>query len=147
MPQLGRNKIAKPKSPCQGLRLIDMIQLIKYYPLKLPDGIAKFADFRNQDFAKQHPERIFKHVQGGLFIMRRAMYDEIGGFRAIPIMEDVDIMRRIGRNRFSILACDVVTSAERYRREGYIRRMLRNLTCLSMWFIGVPPERIVRIYN
>ncbi len=47
---------------------------------QLPDGIAKFADFRNQDFAQQHPERIFKHVQGGLFIMRRAMYDEIGGF-------------------------------------------------------------------
>ena len=47
---------------------------------QLPDGVAKFADFRNQDFAKQHPERIFKHVQGGLFIMRRAMYDEIGGF-------------------------------------------------------------------
>ena len=47
---------------------------------QLPAGIAKFADFRNQGFAKQHPERVFKHVQGGLFIMRRAMYDDIGGF-------------------------------------------------------------------
>lgn len=47
---------------------------------QLPGGVAKFADFRNPDFARQNPERIFKHVQGGLFIMRRAMYDAIGGF-------------------------------------------------------------------
>lgn len=47
---------------------------------QLPDGVANFSDFRNQDFARQNPERVFKHVQGGLFIMRRAMYDAIGGF-------------------------------------------------------------------
>jgi glycosyltransferase involved in cell wall biosynthesis len=52
-------------------------------------GYAKslplFAKFRNQQFAVAHPERVFRHVQGGLFILRRAMYREIGGFsEAVP---------------------------------------------------------------
>ncbi len=45
-----------------------------------PNGISLFPRFRNQNFAAENPERIFGHVQGGLFAMRRAMVDEIGGF-------------------------------------------------------------------
>ncbi len=37
--------------------------------------------------------------------------------------------------------------ASRYRRDGYWRRPLRNLFCLSLYFLGVPPERIVRLYG
>ena len=43
-------------------------------------GISEFPRFRNKDFAAQNPERIFKHVQGGFFILRKKMYAEIGGF-------------------------------------------------------------------
>lgn len=51
----------------------------------LATGIPLFDKFRNPDFAAHHPDRIFHHVQGGLFILRRAMYDEIGGFsEAVP---------------------------------------------------------------
>jgi glycosyltransferase involved in cell wall biosynthesis len=39
-----------------------------------------FGKFRNQAFAAKHPERVFQHVQGGLFVIRRVMYDAIGGF-------------------------------------------------------------------
>jgi hypothetical protein len=39
-----------------------------------------------------------------------------------------------------------VTSAARYRREGYLKRMGRNLVCLSLVFAGVSPERIRKIY-
>ena len=45
-----------------------------------PKGIPLFAKFRNQDFAAAHKDRIFGHVQGGLFGIRRAMVDQIGGF-------------------------------------------------------------------
>jgi glycosyltransferase involved in cell wall biosynthesis len=45
-----------------------------------PSGVALFDKFRNKHFATENPERIFKHVQGGFFIIRRKMYEQIGGF-------------------------------------------------------------------
>ncbi len=53
----------------------------------------------------------------GLLISRR-LFDEVGGYKALPIMEDVDIVRRLGRKRIAVLNADATTSAERYRREG-----------------------------
>lgn len=82
----------------------------------------------------------------GLLISRK-LYDEVGGFRPIAIMEDVDIIRRIGRRRLTVLACTATTSAARYRRDGYLRRMARNVLCITMWFAGVPPKRIARVYR
>ncbi len=50
-----------------------------------PKGISLFGKFRNPDFATRNPARPFGHVQGGLFAMRRAMLDQIGGFsEAVP---------------------------------------------------------------
>jgi glycosyltransferase involved in cell wall biosynthesis len=50
-----------------------------------PKGIATFKKFRNTEFASLNPDRVFRHVQGGLFAIRRAMYQEIGGFSdAVP---------------------------------------------------------------
>lgn len=45
-----------------------------------PKGIKEFEKFRNKDFAKDNPEKTFKHIQGGLIVIRREMYEEIGGF-------------------------------------------------------------------
>jgi hypothetical protein len=39
-----------------------------------------------------------------------------------------------------------VTSAARYRSEGYWLRPLRNLACLGLYFLGVPPRLLVRLY-
>ncbi|WP_175345301.1 glycosyltransferase [Bradyrhizobium sp. ORS 375] len=47
---------------------------------QLPTGIELFPKFRNKEFAKENPTRLFGHVQGGLFGMRRKMVDQIGGF-------------------------------------------------------------------
>jgi hypothetical protein len=82
----------------------------------------------------------------GLLISKR-LYKEIGGFNPLPIMEDVDIVRRLGRKRIAILPADAVTSAERYHRDGYIARTLRNQACLALYRAGLPLDRIVRIYG
>ncbi len=80
-------------------------------------------------------------------LMPRRLYDEIGGYRPLVLMEDVDMMRRIGRRRLSILASKAVTSSVRYRHTGYIARGLRNLFCLVLYFARVPPKFIARIYG
>jgi hypothetical protein len=70
----------------------------------------------------------------------------IGGVRPLPIMEDVDLVRRLGRARLVGLDLPFVTSAARWRQEGWRRRSARNLGCLALWFLGVPPARIARLY-
>lgn len=79
-------------------------------------------------------------------LLARAFYGETGGFRPLPLMEDVDLVRRIGRRRMRVLPATIVTSAGRYRRDGWWRRSLRNLLCLGLWFAGVPAARIARLY-
>lgn len=79
-------------------------------------------------------------------LLSRALYDAVGGFRPLPLMEDVDLVRRLGRRRLVALPVPAVTSAERWRREGWRRRSARNLACLSLWFLGVPPGVIRRLY-
>ncbi|MCK5621934.1 MAG: glycosyl transferase family 2, partial [Alphaproteobacteria bacterium] len=61
-------------------------------------------------------------------------------------MEDVDLVRRIGHGRLRMLAATAVTSAERYRRDGFWLRPVRNQFCLLLWFLGVPLKRIMRVY-
>ncbi len=80
-------------------------------------------------------------------LISRGFYDSLGGFRPLPLMEDVDIVRRIGRRRLDVLDVAAVTSAVRYRRAGYLRRSGRNLVCLGLYFLGVPPGAIARLYR
>ncbi len=82
----------------------------------------------------------------GLLISRR-LYDEVGGYSPIPLMEDVDIVRKLGRRRIAMLKAAAVTSAERFRRDGYIRRSVRNLSCLMSYYRGVPPEHLADRYG
>jgi rSAM/selenodomain-associated transferase 2 len=77
-------------------------------------------------------------------LVSRAAYDAAGGFHPLPLMEDVDLIRRLARP--VMLDGDALTSSERWRRDGWIRRSLRNLTCLSLWRLGVSPARIAKIY-
>ena len=80
-------------------------------------------------------------------LMARAFYERLGGFPALPIMEDVAMARRIGRGRLVALDADAITSARRYRRRGYLLRSLRNITCLGLYFAGLPTRLIQRLYG
>ena len=80
-------------------------------------------------------------------LMSRALYDEVEGFRPWPLMEDVDMVRRIGRRRLIAFEVPAITSAVAYRRGGYVRRPLRNLACLALYYLGVAPRLIERLYR
>jgi len=80
-------------------------------------------------------------------LIARSLYQAVGGFAALPLMEDVDLVRRLGRRRLAPLGVPAYASARRYREGGYIRRPLRNLICLSLYFIGVPTRLIARLYG
>ncbi|MCA3339326.1 MAG: TIGR04283 family arsenosugar biosynthesis glycosyltransferase [Roseomonas sp.] len=79
-------------------------------------------------------------------LIARDFYEALGGYEPIPLMEDVALIRRIGRRNLVALPAAFITSAEKWRRDGWYARSARNLFCLSLWFAGVSPERIARIY-
>ncbi|MGF1649073.1 MAG: TIGR04283 family arsenosugar biosynthesis glycosyltransferase [Hyphomicrobiaceae bacterium] len=80
-------------------------------------------------------------------LVSRALYDAVGGYPDLPLMEDVEIVRRLGRKRVTMLRSRALTSAARYRRAGYASRVVRNWTCLVLHRIGVPIGTIQRIYG
>ncbi|MGB0631147.1 MAG: TIGR04283 family arsenosugar biosynthesis glycosyltransferase [Alphaproteobacteria bacterium] len=80
-------------------------------------------------------------------LISRTFYETLGGFNPIPLMEDVDIVRRIGRKNLTVLDAAAVTSADRYRRGGWWARPVRNILCLSLYFLGVPPRVLEKIYR
>ena len=55
-------------------------------------------------------------------LIHRDFYQRLGGYPDIPLMEDVALVRRIGRARLVALPTPAVTSAARYRRDGYLGR-------------------------
>jgi rSAM/selenodomain-associated transferase 2 len=80
-------------------------------------------------------------------LIARGFYFALGGFRPMPLMEDVDLVRRIGKRRLTGLEVAAVTSAERYRRGGYRRRSARNLALLAGYFLGAPAALLARLYR
>lgn len=121
-----------------------------------PDQAACFR-FRLDDWAWQARVvergvrlrvRLFGLPYGdqGLLISR-AMYETLGGYSALRLMEDVDIVRRIGKKRLRLLDADAVSSAERWRKDGWLRRSGRNLMLLGLYGLGVAPDRLKRLYG
>ena len=80
--------------------------------------------------------------------IRRDYFQKIDGFPEIPIMEDVALMKKIKKNRdkIHILKDKVKTSTRRYEEEGFIYGWLRNHRVRILYFLGVPPERLLKYY-
>jgi rSAM/selenodomain-associated transferase 2 len=79
-------------------------------------------------------------------LLHRSLLRKIGGVQPLPLMEDVDLVRRLGAQRLTALAVAALTSAEKWQQEGWGRRSLRNLLCLLLYFAGLPPRLIARLY-
>jgi rSAM/selenodomain-associated transferase 2 len=80
-------------------------------------------------------------------LISRTLYDAIGGYGAMPLMEDVDIVRRLGRARLVALDCVAQTSAAKYERGGWWSVPTRNLMLLGAYHLGVKPEILAGWYK
>ena len=83
----------------------------------------------------------------GIFCRREA-YARSGGFRDLPLCDDLDFVLRLRKvGRFVIRPEKTVTSPRRYRESGALRQMLRNWRVAAGYFAGVPPETLRRWYE
>jgi rSAM/selenodomain-associated transferase 2 len=78
----------------------------------------------------------------------RAAWDELGGFRALPIMDDYDFARRLERRgRTARLPGPALTSARRWRRMGIPRTVVSWVVIRWLYLAGIPPERLAALYR
>jgi rSAM/selenodomain-associated transferase 2 len=80
----------------------------------------------------------------GLLISRKH-YDAIGGYNAFPLMEDVDLVRRVGRSRLCAIPVEFVTDASKFTGQWRLRSA-RNLLVLALYFLGAPPRFLRKFY-
>jgi rSAM/selenodomain-associated transferase 2 len=82
----------------------------------------------------------------GIFV-RRDFYDQIGGFRSLPLFEDLDLLRRLRRaGRFVHLNCRLVTSSRRFEQRNFALVWLHWTTLQLLYWCGVSPNRLARWY-
>lgn len=80
-------------------------------------------------------------------LISRPFYESLGGYKPLVLFEDVDLVRRIGARRLSMLKSRAVTSAERFEREGYVKRSAKNLLLLARYWLGADPARLAKTYR
>jgi rSAM/selenodomain-associated transferase 2 len=78
-------------------------------------------------------------------LIGRAAYDKAGGHRPVPLMEDLDLVRRVGMRRVKMLRARAVSNATPYRRDGYLRRALGNQAQRVLYTLHLSPERSAQV--
>ena len=81
--------------------------------------------------------------------IRRSYFNKIGRFKDIPLMEDVELMRRIKKrgDEIFILRDRVKTSARRWEKEGTFYTTLRNRLLVCLYYVGVSPDKLAKYYR
>ena len=79
--------------------------------------------------------------------VRRKIFMQMGGFPNIPLMEDVEFTKRLKRQgRIACLPLRVTASARKWEREGVMRTVLLMWTLRLLYFFGISPARLHRLY-
>jgi len=80
--------------------------------------------------------------------VRRDAFVRVGGYPAIPLMEDIALCRALKRaGRMAALRDVVVTSARRWQRDGLVRTVALMWTLRLAYYAGVSPARLARVYR
>ncbi len=89
----------------------------------------------------------FPYGDQGLFV-RRSEFERIGGYRDIPIMEDVDLAKRLrARGRMVTLDVPVTTTPRHWERLGPFATTVVNWVAVTAFFLGVSPQRLAPVYH
>lgn len=99
---------------------------------------AKGANLRSHIFALPYGDQSL--------LISRDLYDRVGGYPDQPLMEDVEMAKRL-KPHLKAVGFEVTTSADRYKKAGYTKRVLRNWGLLLRYKLGASPEDLVRAYE
>lgn len=90
---------------------------------------------------------LFTYGDQGLFISKQT-FEDVGGFNELPIMEDLDMVRRLKRKGpFIKLDLPIVSSSRRFIKNGVIRQQLLNILLVLLYLSGFKPQTLARFYS
>jgi len=111
------------------------------FSIDLPAGWKRFVEWGQR--VREALSGLSYGDQG--LLLRRDLFQLVGGFPDIPVMEDVAMIRRLRRRvRVVPLEAAIRTSGRRYRRNGVLRTWLEHSLLLSLYLAGVSPQRLAR---
>ena len=116
------------------------------------------------DLGIQSDKRVFRMIEKMVFyrtrltkipygdqaiFIKRKFFEKIGGYKEIPVMEDVELMRRIksSGSKTAIIPHPVLTSPRRWEKEGVLYCTLRNWILAMLYLLGVPLSRLSKFYG
>jgi GT2 family glycosyltransferase len=80
--------------------------------------------------------------------VRRSVFERLGGFRELPLLEDVDLCDRLRRaGRVVVIEPAVTVSSRRYHKRGVLRQIGINGLVLLLYRLGAGPARLLRMYR
>jgi rSAM/selenodomain-associated transferase 2/rSAM/selenodomain-associated transferase 1 len=93
--------------------------------------------------------KIFKLPFGdqALFV-RASIFRQLGGFANIPLMEDVEFVKRLRKcGKLAFIPEPVTTSSRLFIRQGVLQTTLKNKIIFFCYYLGISPERLARMYR
>lgn len=80
--------------------------------------------------------------------LNKTVFEAMGGFADLPIMEDFEFVQRLKRQgRIAIAPAAVLTSSRRWQKLGVFKTTLINQLVILGYHLGVPPRQLRRLYN
>lgn len=102
---------------------------------------------RVSSFLTRFSFNLFHYGDAGYFF-RTSVFHEAGGYRPYPLMEDIDLWRRIRRrHKLVVLDASIVVSARRFLRYGPLRQQFWAALLLGLFLLGLSPHRLARYYG
>ena len=102
--------------------------------------IAAIATLRSQITRAPYGDQVI--------FLRKTYFNSIGGYKNIPLMEDVELMRRIKKKKdqIIILPNHIITSTRRWDEEGLFYASLRDIISIFLYWCGMPAEKLAKFY-
>ena len=109
----------------------------------------QFAGRRLVEGATNLRSRWFQNPYGDqALFLRRALFEELGGFADLPIMEDYELNQRLRkRGRIATSSAAAITSGRRWKKLGVVRTTLINKMIITGYHLGVCPHKLARFYR
>lgn len=99
---------------------------------------ARWANLRSKLFGLPYGDQAL--------LISRELYESVGGFEEIPLMEDVAMVRAL-KGKISLSPLAVTTDPSRYQKRGWLVQGSRNLWLLTRYLLGADPIRLARAYR
>ena len=103
--------------------------------------IAKVASWRSRKTSLPYGDQ-------AIFI-RKDIFEKINGYEDIFLMEDVNLMQKLKKENYKIKIINhkVITSARKWENRGIIYTTLRNWILISLYFMGIHPNKLAKFYK